>query len=106
MAPARSIQCMRRPPRSEFSGLASFGSTSSVISEIDSRTGRGQVNVALSSSTIRLLDENSALTGAKCLQIAVCEPEDARVRMRIQPGPARQVQYQFPMFDRDRKSVV
>src|SRR5258708_38217527 len=51
MAPARSIQCMRRPPRSAFSGLASLGSTISVISEIDSRTGRG-VNFALSPSFI------------------------------------------------------
>src|SRR6266436_2425113 len=51
MAPARSIQCMRRPPRSALSGLASLGSTISVISEIDSRTGRG-INFALSPSFI------------------------------------------------------
>src|SRR5207253_3790021 len=60
MAPARSIQCMRRPPRSALSGLASLGSTISVISEIDSRTGRG-VNFALSPSFINRLQEHLRL---------------------------------------------
>ena len=41
MAPARSIQCIRRPPSSAASGLASFGSTISAISDCESRTGRG-----------------------------------------------------------------
>src|ERR1035437_2403251 len=52
MAPARSVQCMRRPPRSAFKTLASLGRTISVISEVDSRTGRGRINFALSLSFI------------------------------------------------------
>src|ERR1035437_7174310 len=112
MAPARSIQCMRRPPRSAFSALASLVRTISTISEIDSRTGRGRVNFALSSSFIecqfidrplnrplKSLDENSALPGAICLQIAGCESEHTRVRVCVEPNLARQVESQFPMFD-------
>src|SRR5215471_3646060 len=41
MAPARSIQCMRRPPRRAPSGLASLGRTISAISDWESRTGLG-----------------------------------------------------------------
>src|SRR6266436_1974560 len=57
MAPARSIQCIRRPPSSAFSGLASLGRTISAISEIDSRTGRGRDNLALSLSFINRLQQ-------------------------------------------------
>jgi len=41
MAPARSIQCIRRPPSRAPRGLASFGKTISAISDCESRTGRG-----------------------------------------------------------------
>src|SRR5579863_1583830 len=41
MAPARSIQCMKRPPSSAPSGLASLGRTISAISDCESLTGRG-----------------------------------------------------------------
>src|SRR5271166_1472814 len=36
-----SIQCINRPPSSATSGLASLGRTISVISDCESRTGRG-----------------------------------------------------------------
>src|ERR1700722_16285481 len=42
MAPARSIQCINRPPSSAPRGLASFGRTSSAISDCESRTGRAE----------------------------------------------------------------
>src|SRR5580700_5277776 len=41
MAPARSIQCIKRPPSSAPSGLASLGRTISAISDCESLTGRG-----------------------------------------------------------------
>ena len=40
-APARSIQCIRRPPSRALSGFASFGKTISAISETEACTGRG-----------------------------------------------------------------
>src|SRR5208282_2178603 len=93
MAPARSIQCISRPPSREFKGLASFGSTISAISEIDSRTGRGRINFALSSSFINC---HSRAIG---LQIAVRESEHARVRMQVEPTFVYQIKRQFPMLD-------
>src|SRR5258708_14789545 len=41
MAPARSIQCIKRPPSRAASGFASLGRTISAISDCESRTGRG-----------------------------------------------------------------
>src|SRR5271156_3067250 len=52
MAHARSIQCINRPPSSAPSGLASLGRTISVISDCESRTGRG---VKLSSLMVAFL---------------------------------------------------
>src|ERR1700733_2157951 len=41
-APARSIQCISRPPSSAPRGLVSFGKTSSIISDFDSLIGLGR----------------------------------------------------------------
>src|ERR1039458_9517003 len=99
IAPARSIQCMRRPPRSAFSALASLGRTISTISEIDSCTGRGRVKFALSSSFIEC-QMRTRSAGAICLEIGGCESEHTRVRVCVEPNLARQVESQFPVFDR------
>src|SRR5580700_8821305 len=48
-----SIQCINRPPSSAIRGLASLGRTISVISDCESRTGRG---VKLSSLMVAFLD--------------------------------------------------
>src|SRR5260370_12494794 len=42
MAPARSIQCIKRPPSRAASGLASLGKTISAISDCECRTGGGE----------------------------------------------------------------
>jgi hypothetical protein len=46
------------------------------------------------------LNENSALPRPICLEITGRESEHTRVRVRIDPSLARQVENQFPMFDR------
>src|SRR5215475_5979475 len=45
-APARSIQCIRRPPRRAPSTFASLGRTNSDISDCESRTGRASSALA------------------------------------------------------------
>src|SRR5271165_1448603 len=108
MAPARAIQCISRPPSSAFSGLASFGNTISVISEIESRTGRERPNFAFSSLFIdrqihpspSSSNKNSALPGAITLEVAGRESYHPRVGMSTNPNLAHQVEDQFAMFNR------
>src|SRR5580693_4440761 len=97
-APARSIQCIKRPPTNAFRGLASFGMTISAISEIDSRTGRG-ISFVLS-SFINCEMRRTTLSCAIRLQVAVCESEHTRVGKCVEPDFAHQIKSQFPVFDR------
>src|SRR5579864_4583752 len=93
MAPARSIQCMRRPPSRAASGLASLGNTISAISDCESRTGRG-VRLA---SLMRLFSVGSALLLQIRVQKTLGHLLNAGVFMCPQPCGLRQIEFQFPM---------
>src|SRR5580704_2593065 len=103
MAPARSIQCIRRPPRSAASGLASLGSTISAISDCESRTGRGarlssDIRLSLLAVERVLEDECSTLLFQVGIQKTLGHPLHACVSMLAQPGCTRKVKLQFTMF--------
>src|ERR1035438_4709626 len=117
MAPARSIQCMRRPPRRALSGLASLGRTISVISEIESRTGRAPLASFVLSSVIIIC--RSLFVYGRSLIINHCwlrclwsgtkgglartmglheargQAQDACVGMRVKPGFGCQIEGQL-----------
>src|ERR1700735_3953312 len=106
MAPARSIQCMRRPPSSAFRGLASFGRTISAISEVESHTGRGVrfawswsliecLLFVMSASALRRSEQGETLARSIGLEIASCEFEHAWIPMWIEPNLADQIEDQF-----------
>src|SRR5215469_8781400 len=95
MAPARSIQCIKRPPRSAPRGFASLGRTSSAISDCDSRTRRGvrglvsfmdrcgdRLGVFRRSLSIR----SEARFGKPRLEEACGHLLDSRVRMATEPA--------------------
>ncbi len=103
MAPARSIQCIRRPPRSAASGLASLGSTISAISDCESRTGRGarlssDIRLSLLAVERVLEDECSTLLFQVGIQKTLGHPLHACVSVLAQPGCTRKVKLQFTMF--------
>src|SRR6516225_8051614 len=62
-APARSIQCINRPPRSAPSGLVSLGNTSSIISDFDSLTSLGVRTASFGS--IVLLSQVRMISGRR-----------------------------------------
>src|SRR3984957_13749103 len=107
MAPARSIQCMRRPPNRAARGLASFGRTISAISDCESRTGRGagvlsvmavfpSGQAAVSSA---LLWMNLRFLFQVRLQKAFCHCLDTWVCVLPRPGRSRQFKFKIAMFD-------
>src|ERR1017187_6763796 len=98
MAPARSIQCMRRPPSRAASGLASLGSTISAISDCESRTGRG----ANASSVMELFLSWSLFSGL-LLQVRFQKTFrhllNAYVLMPSEPSCPRQVEFKVAVLD-------
>src|SRR5271167_601202 len=104
MAPARSIQCIKRPPSRAASGLASLGSTISAISDCESRTGRANCTSSVMSVyppclVLRLLSEVR-------LQKTFRHLLDTRVVVPPDPGRSRQVKLQVAMLDRSMISFA
>src|SRR5258706_8717317 len=95
MAPARSIQCISRPPSRAFRGLVSFGNTISDISDCESRTGRG----ASRSSVMDVFPSSSFLLQVR-FQKTLRHPLDARIVMPPQPPRLRQIEFEIAMSDR------
>src|SRR5580765_2839715 len=96
MAPARSIQCIRRPPNSAPSGLASLGSTISAISDCESRTGRGE---RLASAMVLLFcrDCASASFAQVSFQKTLRHLLNADVLMPAEPTCCREIEFQFSL---------
>src|ERR1700683_246026 len=110
MAPARSIQCISRPPSSAASGLASFGSTIAAIADCESRTGRGlsvtSVMGVFPSWQSRLKPLLLGFLFQVVLQETFRHLLDARVVVSPQPDRPRQVEFQIAMLDRSMISLA
>src|ERR1051326_9137029 len=101
MAPARSIQCMRRPPSRAASGLASLGSTISAISDCESRTGRGVrasvIHLPLHGVPVAVF-RSSVLFQVR-LQETFGHFLDAGIVVTAEPGCSREIKFQFTLGD-------
>src|SRR5579862_1065196 len=115
MAPARSIQCIRRPPRSAPKGFASFGRTSSAISDCDSRTGRGVRGLVSFMDGFgdccglfrRCLSVSaSARFGKPRLEEAFGHLLNSRVRMETQPAALEHAEFEAAVVGRKVVSLA
>src|SRR5215475_10523731 len=82
-APARSIQCIRRPPKRAPSTFASLGRTNSDISDCESRTGRASNALAsfmMDDFALRI-EWSPGLLEPGCHE-ALCHSLDPRVVVR------------------------
>src|SRR5215831_12199612 len=99
MAPARSIQCIRRPPSKAPSGFASLGSTISAISDCESRTGRGRSRSRSSMGRVRFC---GLAHRPSFLKIGLHETFghllNPRVRMGLEPAPTVHFVFEVSVF--------
>src|SRR5215468_8003045 len=103
MAPARSIQCIKRPPSSAPKGLASLGRTSSAISDCDSLTTRGfneLVSFIFRKIRCRLTVCYLARPRPPRLQKALGHLLNTRIRMRGQPAIANNTEFEMTVTTR------
>src|ERR1700736_1764268 len=110
MAPARSIQCIRRPPSRAASGLASLGNTVSAISDCESRTGRGESEASLMVGLPFFLSLRSFVRWVLRFgfstfllkirfQKALRHLLDPRIVVPAQPSRSGQVKFEIAIFD-------
>src|ERR1700683_482620 len=93
MAPARSIQCMRRPPSKEPRGLVSLGRTISAMSDCESRTGRG---ISSSSFSFMNLFSKGKFGHGVANKIADSTPPSSECEDRRGKKSRRQAKHRIP----------